>query len=116
MKVRFNRGALADLAAIIDYIAELNPQAAAKLSGQFDEAAKLIGFMPEIGASTSRQNFRRIVVGSHLMVYEIRSGEAIIHYIRHGARLRPWENESWRKFDSGNRDHERLIGKIPLPI
>ena len=93
MKVRFNRGALADLAEILDFISARNPHAAAELSRRFEEAAKLVGFMPDIGASTSRANFRRLIVGNYLMVCEIAGGEVTIHYIRHGARLRPWEGE-----------------------
>ena len=93
MKVRFNRGALADLAEILDYISERNPQAAARLALQFEEAAELAGFMPEIGAETSRPGFRRLVVGNYLMVYQVGSDSVTVHYVRHGARLRPWEGE-----------------------
>ena len=93
MKVRFNRGALADLAEILDYIADRNPQAAAQLARQFEEAAELAGFMREIGAETSRPGFRRLVIGNYLMVYEVGLEAVTIHYVRHGARLRPWEGE-----------------------
>ena len=93
MKVRFDRGALADMAEILDYIAERNPRAAAGMGLRFEEAAKLIGAFPEIGAKTSRPGFRRLVIGNYLMVYEIRNGEALIQYVRHGARRRPWEGE-----------------------
>jgi hypothetical protein len=27
------------------------------------------------------------------MVYEVKADEVIIHYVRHGARRRPWEGE-----------------------
>ena len=49
--------------------------------------------MPEIGSETSRKHFRRLVIGNYLLVYELAGDEAIIHYIRHGARKRPWEND-----------------------
>lgn len=93
MKVRFNRGALEDIGEILEYIARRNPPAAAGLSLQFEDAAKLIAAMPEIGSETSRKHFRRLVIGNYLLVYELAGDEAIIHYIRHGARKRPWEND-----------------------
>ena len=93
MKVRFNRGALQDIGGILDYVAERNPRAAAGLSLQFENAAKLIAAMPEIGSETSRKHFRRLVIGNYLMVYELTGGEAIVHYVRHGARKRPWEHD-----------------------
>ena len=93
MKVRLNRGALNDIGEILDYIAHRNPRAAAELSLQFENAAKLIGSMPEIGSKTTREHFRRLVIGNYLLVYELAGGEAIIHYVRHGARKRPWEED-----------------------
>jgi addiction module RelE/StbE family toxin len=91
MKVRFNRGALSDIDEIIGYISEKNPRAAAELAERFKYAAKLIGAMPEIGSRTSRTNFRQLVVGNYLVVYEFIHGEVLIHYVRHGARRRRWE-------------------------
>ena len=93
MKVRFDRGALSDMAEILDYIGDRNPRAAAAFAKRFEEGAKLIGSFPEIGSKTAWPGFRRIVVGNYLMVYELRNSEAIIRYVRHGARKRPWEND-----------------------
>lgn len=93
MKVRFSRDALADLSEILDYVAARNPAAAARLADEFERTARLIGFMPGVGAPASRPNFRRAVCGNYLVVYELKQEEAIIQYVRHGARLRPWENE-----------------------
>jgi addiction module RelE/StbE family toxin len=93
MKVRFNRGALADISEILDYIKERNPRAASGLASRFESAAALIEAMPEIGAKTKLIQFRRLVMDDYLMVYEIRNDEAIIHYVRHGARKRPWEDD-----------------------
>lgn len=94
MRVNFNRGALTDLTEILDYTASRDPAAAAKLSRRFEEAAELLGFSPEIGAPTSRPGFRRIVVANYLMVYEAGPSGVTIHYVRHGARRRPWEGEN----------------------
>ena len=35
----------------------------------------------------------RFPVGNYLIVYEVGQDEVIIHYVRHGARRRPWEKE-----------------------
>ena len=93
MKVRFNRGALADIDEILAYIGERNPKAAAELQARFERAAELIGHAPEIGTRTERDNLRKFVTDSYLLIYEIAEIEVIIHYVRHGARLRPWQGE-----------------------
>ena len=93
MRVRFNRAALADIDEITTYIAERNPRAAAGFLARFEAAAGLIGQSPKIGVRIERVNLRKVVVGSYLIIYEITSSEVIIHYVRHGARLRPWEGE-----------------------
>ena len=64
------------------------------MGARFEAAAKLIGSAPAIGAIVRRKNFRRFVVGNYLMVYEVVGDEVTIHYVRHGARKRPWEGES----------------------
>ena len=93
MKVRFNRGALADIDEILNYIADRNPKAASELLQRFEGVARLIGETPEIGIRTERANLRKFVVGSYLLIYEIAATEIIIHYVRHGARQRPWAGE-----------------------
>ena len=93
MKVRYNRGAVADLDEILDFISERNPAAAAAQLLKFEAAARLISRNPEIVKPTMRHNLRRIVLGNYLLVYEIGATEITIQYIRHGARRRPWEDE-----------------------
>ncbi len=93
MKVRYGRFALADLEEIFAYIASDNRDAAARLVARFEEVAARIGASPYLGEATRKSCFRRFPVGNYLIVYEVTSDEVIIHYIRHGARQRPWENE-----------------------
>ena len=93
MKLRYERGALADLGEIFAYIAQDNPSAAARLVVRIESAAKRIAQSPYIGEATSRTRFRRWPVGNYLIVYEVTEDEVIIHYVRHGARRRPWEGE-----------------------
>jgi toxin ParE1/3/4 len=93
MKLRFERGALADLDEIFSYIAVDNREAAARLVVRFEQVAARIAEQPYLGEATRKPRFRRFPVGNYLIVYEIASDEVIIHYVRHGARLRPWEGE-----------------------
>ena len=93
MKLRYERGALADLEEIFAYIARDNRQAASRLVARIEHAATLIAETPYIGEATGRSRFRRLPLGNYLIVYEIGETEVIIHYVRHGARRRPWEGE-----------------------
>lgn len=93
MKLRYERGALADLDEIFAYIAADNPKAAARLVARIEEVAKRIADNPYIGEATRKSAFRRFPVGQYLIVYEVGRDEVIVHYVRHGARRRPWEGE-----------------------
>ena len=93
MRLRFSRGALADLDEIFSHIAKDNPAAAARLVTRIEVTAKRIAGMPYLGESTRKSRFRRFPIGSYLIVYEVAEVEVIIHYVRHGARRRPWEDE-----------------------
>jgi toxin ParE1/3/4 len=93
MKVRYERGALADLEAIFEYIAADNPRAAARLVARIEDEATRIGATPYIGQATRDPKFRRLPVGDYLIVYEVGSAEVVIHCVRHGGRRRPWEGQ-----------------------
>ena len=93
MKLRYERGALADLEEIFAYIAADNPKAAARLVARIESVAKRIAEAPYSGEATRRSRFRRFPVGNYLIVYEVGQDEVIVHYVRHGARRRPWEGE-----------------------
>jgi toxin ParE1/3/4 len=93
MKLRYERGALADLEEIFSYIAADNPAAAARLVARIEEVAARITASPYLGEATRKSGFRRFPVGNYLIVYEVGADEVIIHYVRHGARRRPWEGK-----------------------
>jgi toxin ParE1/3/4 len=93
MKLRYKRSAVSDLDKIFRHIATDNPDAARRLAARVEEVAALIAALPYLGQATSNPRFRRYPVGKYLIVYQIREDEVIIHYIRHGARLRPWEGK-----------------------
>ncbi len=93
MRLRYERGALIDLDEIFSYIARDNTNAAARLVARFEEVAAKIAENPYLGEATRKSQFRRFPVGNYLVVYEVGQDEVIIHYVRHGARRRPWEGE-----------------------
>ena len=93
MKLRYERGALADLDEIFPYIARDNREAAARLVARIEQAAARIAETPYMGEATRKSLFRRFPIGNYLIVYEVGQDEVIIHYVRHGARRRPWEGK-----------------------
>jgi toxin ParE1/3/4 len=93
MKLRYERGALADLDEIFAYIAQDNREAAARFVARIEETVARIAETPYMGEATRKSGFRRFPVGNYLMVYEVGRNEVVIHYVRHGAQRRPWEGE-----------------------
>ena len=93
MKLRYERGALADLEEIFAYIAKDNRKAAAQVVARIERVTAEIAEQPYLGATTRNPKYRRFPVGNYLIVYEVGSNEVVIHYVRHGARLRPWEDD-----------------------
>ncbi len=93
MKLRYERGALSDLDEIFAYIAKDNPEAASRLVARVEEIGAKIAASPYLGEATRNPRFRRFPIGKYLIVYEVGEDEVIIHYVRHGARRRPWEGE-----------------------
>jgi toxin ParE1/3/4 len=93
MKLRYERGALADLNEIFTYVAADNPEAAAHLVESIELVAARIAALPHIGGTTRRVGFRHFAVANYLIVYEIAGDTVIVHYVRHRARRRPWVGE-----------------------
>src|ERR1700724_2526952 len=81
MKLRYERGALADLAEIFAYIAADNREAAGRLVTRIETAAARIAASPHIGGATWKPGFLRFPVGKYLIVYEIGNDEAVVHYV-----------------------------------
>ena len=75
MRLRYTLPALADLASILDYIADRSPQGAARIHIR-------------IRAVTDDPAIRRITTTPYpyLIFYEATEAEIIIHALRHGAR------------------------------
>ena len=91
--LRYERGALADLEDVFGYIAPDDRGAAARLVARIEDAVGRLVANPRMGEKTRDPRFRRLVVGKHVIVYEIGTDEVVIQYVRHGARSRPWEGK-----------------------
>jgi toxin ParE1/3/4 len=93
MKLRYERGALADLDEIFAYIAADSREAAGRLVARIERVATRMAASPHIGGTTRKSGFLRFPVGKYLIVYEIVNDEVVVLYVRHSARPRPWKGE-----------------------
>jgi plasmid stabilization system protein ParE len=88
MRLRYTLPALADLASILDYVAERSPQGAARIHIRIRAVTELLLRYPGAGAVTDDPTIRRITTTPYLYLifYEATDAEIIIHAMRHGAR------------------------------
>lgn len=88
MRLRYTQPALADLASILDYIAEHSPQGAERIHGRIQTVIDLLLSYPRIGAQTDDPSIRSIITMPYpyLVFYEIGDDEIVIHAVRHAAR------------------------------
>jgi toxin ParE1/3/4 len=88
MRLRYTLPALADLAAILDYIADRSPQGAARIHSRIRAVTDLLLRYPQAGAVTDDPTIRRLTTTPYpyLIFYETSDEEIIIHAVRHGAR------------------------------
>ena len=88
MRLRYTHPALADLSAILDYIATHSPQGARRVQARIKALTDLLLLHPRIGRRTHDPAIRRITTTPYpyLVFYEVTASEIIIHAIRHAAR------------------------------
>src|ERR1700730_12357483 len=88
MRLRYTLPALADLVAILDYIADRSPQGAARIHSRIRAATDLLLRYPLAGAVTDDTSIRHITTTPYpyLIFYEATDTDIIIHAVRHGAR------------------------------
>ena len=88
MRLRYTRPALADLDAILDYVAARSPQSARRIQARIQAVTNLLLSYPRIGVQTEDPTIRRINTSPYpyLIFYEATGDEIIIHAVRHGAR------------------------------
>jgi toxin ParE1/3/4 len=88
MRLRYTLPALADLASILDYIADRSPHGAARIHARIRAITDLLLRYPLAGAATDDPTIRRMTTTPYpyLIFYEATDAEIIIHAVRHGAR------------------------------
>ncbi len=88
VRLRYTLPALADLTAILDYIAARSPQGAQRVQARIKALTDLLPLHPYIGRRTNDPPIRRMTATPYpyLIFYEITETEIIIHAIRHAAR------------------------------
>jgi plasmid stabilization system protein ParE len=88
LRLRYTLPALADLSAILDYIAAHSPQGAQRVQARIQALIELLVQHPRIGRRTNDPAIRRLTTTPYpyLVFYEITETEIIIHAVRHAAR------------------------------
>ena len=88
MRLRYTRPALADLDAILDYVAARSPQGKTSIHARIQAVINLLLSHPRVGSQTEDPTIRRINASPYLYLifYEATEEEIIIHAVRHGAR------------------------------
>ena len=88
MRLRYTLPALADLRAILDYIAAHSPQGARRVQARIKALTDLLLLYPNIGRRTNDPAIRRMSISPYpyLVFYEPTETEIIIHAVRHAAR------------------------------
>jgi toxin ParE1/3/4 len=91
MKVQYTKGALTDLAAIVDHIHRDDPTAAAEVGNAIQETIVRIASFPTIGSATERADVLVIPARpyAYLIFYTATEEWIIIRYVRHPKRRRP---------------------------
>jgi addiction module RelE/StbE family toxin len=96
MHLRYTREALRDLDEISSYIAERNVAAAAAFLNAVATVAQRLAQFPLSAAETEMTGVRaaQVLRFPYIIFYTVEDGDdVVVHYVRHAARLRPWEVE-----------------------
>lgn len=90
--IRWTEQAIADLEAIRDYVARDSAKYAALLVERLIASMERVTHFPEIGRVVPeyrRPDIRELMLGSYRVVYRLRSGQAEVLTVFHGAHLFP---------------------------
>jgi len=88
VRLRYTLPALADLNAVLDYIAARSPQGAGRVQARIQAIIDLLLLYPLIGVLTDDPTIRRMTAlpYPYHVFYEATEIEIIIHAVRHAAR------------------------------
>jgi toxin ParE1/3/4 len=86
--LRYTLPALADLTAVLDYIAAHSPQGAKRVQARIQAIIDLLLIHPHIGTRTDNPTIRRLATPPYpyVVFYEATETEIVIHAVRHQAR------------------------------
>jgi plasmid stabilization system protein ParE len=88
VRLRYTLPALADLNAVLDYIAAHSPQGARRVQTRIQAIIDLLLLHPHTGTRTDDPTIRRMTTSPYpyLIFYQATDSEIIIHAIHHAAR------------------------------
>ena len=88
MKVRYTSPAAAELASILDDLAEKSPRGAHRVLARILALERLLSAFPECGDRTRLPWLRRLSASPmpYVLFYEVADTEIIVHRVRHSAR------------------------------
>jgi plasmid stabilization system protein ParE len=88
VRLRYTLPALADLSAILDYLAAQSPRGARRVQARIQALTDLLLLHPHIGRRTNDPAIRRMRTTPYpfLVFYEATETEIIVHAVRHAAR------------------------------
>lgn len=94
MSVRYTRDALHDLDQISSYLAQHDPAVAAALLDAVELVVARLARFPLSAQATELPGVRAAPVQRfpYIIFYTADANDVTIHYVRHAARLRPWED------------------------
>jgi toxin ParE1/3/4 len=87
-RLRFTLPAAKQIARVLDYIDERNPQGARNVEDRIQQMMHLLLEHPDTGSPTSRAGMRRIVAlpYPYAIYYRASEEEIVIHGVRHTGR------------------------------
>jgi len=93
MSARYTREALGDLDQISSYLAEHNSAVAAAFLNAINSVVERLARFPLSAQATEMPGIRAAPVlhYPYIVFYTAEDSDVVIHYVRHAARLRPWE-------------------------
>jgi toxin ParE1/3/4 len=77
-----------ELAEILDYLEERNPQAGARLATAIDERCTLLGQLPQMGRTREElgPSVRSVVIEQYVLFYRVTATAVEVLRVLHGAR------------------------------
>jgi toxin ParE1/3/4 len=96
MSARYTREALADLDQISSYLAKQDSAVGAAFLDAVESVAGRLARFPASAQETKMPGIRAAPVlrYPYIVFYSVEADDdVVIHYVRHAARLRPWESE-----------------------